>query len=68
LKEYSLSQEWLKPIMLSVNHEWLEEIKPKGLAKSDYEPKEYSVQSGVTCVKTTQRNNQEWLDAQRVLK
>jgi len=54
--------------MLSVNHEWLEEIKPKGLAKSDYEPKEYSVQSGVTCVKTTQRNNQEWLDAQRVLK
>jgi len=51
--------------MLGVGQKWLEERILKGLVKNDYEPKEYPVKSGVTCIKNTQGVSQEW--AQRIL-
>jgi len=40
----------------------------KGLAKSDYEPKEYLGNPGVACVKNIQGVSSKCLRAQRILK
>lgn len=42
LKEYSLNQEWLDKEN-SLSQEWLKERILKGLSRSGYEPKEYSI-------------------------